>query len=58
MIVAHIMGNVPLQPFEGLRDLNIMFQNNDLKDKMSAVLARTWNYLSGLGQEPGWAVWH
>ena len=32
-----------------------MFQN-DL-DKMSAVLARTWNYLSGLGQEPGWAVW-
>jgi len=23
---------------------------------MSAVLARTWNYLSGLGQEPGWAV--
>ena len=25
---------------------------------MSAVLARTWNYLSGLGQEPGWAVGH
>ena len=31
-----------------------MFQNDI--DKMSAVLARTWNYLSGLGQEPGWAV--
>ena len=42
----------------GLCDLNLrfdMFQND--KDKMSAVLARTWNYLSGLGQEPGWAVW-
>ena len=45
--------------FDGLCDLNLkfdMFQNNALKDKMSAVLARTWNYLSGLGQEPGWAV--
>ena len=44
--------------FAGLCDLNLrfdMFQN--VLVRMSAVLARTWNYLSGLGQEPGWAVW-